>query len=144
MKRHDSHSSILLILERGEELQESLQTFALGSSGLESAWLTGLGGAMSATLGFYDFTAKSYVWKTFDEPLEIVSLTGNLSFVDGKPLRRKRGQALAARTPLSDALSKDLLQRGFKFAGSTICYSFMQAVGIVNDHDPSCFRYREV
>jgi len=85
MKRHDSHSSILLILERGEELQESLQTFALGSSGLESAWLTGLGGAMSATLGFYDFTAKSYVWKTFDEPLEIVSLTGNLSFVDGKP-----------------------------------------------------------
>jgi len=85
MKRHDSHSSILLILERGEELQESLQTFALGSSGLESAWLTGLGGAMSATLGFYDFTAKSYIWKTFDEPLEIVSLTGNLSFVDGKP-----------------------------------------------------------
>lgn len=85
MKRHDSHSSILLILERGEELQESLQTFALGSSELESAWLTGLGGAMSATLGFYDFTAKSYVWKTFDEPLEIVSLTGNLSFVDGKP-----------------------------------------------------------
>ena len=65
-------------------------------------------------------------------------------FVEGKPLRRKRGQPLAARTPLSDALSKDLLQRGFKFAGSTICYSFMQAVGIVNDHDPSCFRYREV
>jgi DNA-3-methyladenine glycosylase I len=65
-------------------------------------------------------------------------------FVDGKPLRRKRGQALAAHTPLSDVLSKDLLQRGFKFAGSTICYSFMQAVGIVNDHDPSCFRYREV
>jgi DNA-3-methyladenine glycosylase I len=65
-------------------------------------------------------------------------------FVDGKPLRRKRSQPLAARTPLSDELSKDLLQRGFKFVGSTICYSFMQAVGIVNDHDPSCFRYREV
>jgi len=65
-------------------------------------------------------------------------------FVDGKPLRRKRGQPLAARTPLSDALSKDLLQRGFKFVGSTICYSFMQAVGLVNDHDPACFRYREV
>lgn len=65
-------------------------------------------------------------------------------FVDGKPVRRKRGQPIAARTPLSDALSKDLLQRGFKFVGSTICYSFMQAVGMVNDHDPACFRYREV
>src|ERR671938_1641751 len=65
-------------------------------------------------------------------------------FVDGKPLRRKRGQPLAARTPISDALSKDLLGRGFKFVGSTICYSFMQAVGMVNDHDPTCFRYREL
>jgi DNA-3-methyladenine glycosylase I len=65
-------------------------------------------------------------------------------FVDGKPLRRKRGQPIAARTPISDALSKDLLKRGFKFVGSTICYSFMQAVGMVNDHDPACFRYREV
>jgi len=66
------------------------------------------------------------------------------SFVDGKPLRRKHGQPIAARTPLSDELSKDLLKRGFKFVGSTICYSFMQAVGMVNDHDSSCFRYREV
>ena len=65
-------------------------------------------------------------------------------FVDGKPLRRKRGQPMAARTPLSDALSKALVKRGFKFVGSTICYSFMQAVGLVNDHDPACFRYREV
>ena len=65
-------------------------------------------------------------------------------FVDGKPLRRKRGQAIQARTPLSDELSKDLAKRGFKFVGSTICYSFMQAVGLVNDHDPTCFRYREV
>ena len=63
-------------------------------------------------------------------------------FVKYKPLRRKRGQPLAARTEISDALSKDLLQRGFKFVGSTICYSFMQAVGMVNDHDASCFRYR--
>jgi DNA-3-methyladenine glycosylase I len=65
-------------------------------------------------------------------------------FVDGKPLRRKRGQPIAARTPLSDALSKDLSKRGFKFVGSTICYAFMQAVGIVNDHDLTCFRYSEV
>jgi DNA-3-methyladenine glycosylase I len=65
-------------------------------------------------------------------------------FVDGKPLRRKRGQPVAARTPISDALSKDLSKRGFKFVGSTICYSFMQAVGMVNDHDLNCFRYSEV
>jgi len=65
-------------------------------------------------------------------------------FVDGKPLRRKRGQPVAARTPVSDALSKDLLKRGFKFVGSTICYSFMQAVGMVNDHDAACFRYRQL
>lgn len=65
-------------------------------------------------------------------------------FVNGKPLKRKRGQPIAARTELSDALSKDLLKRGFKFVGSTICYSFMQAVGMVNDHDATCFRYRQI
>jgi DNA-3-methyladenine glycosylase I len=65
-------------------------------------------------------------------------------FVNGKPLRRKPGQPIAARTELSDTLSKDLIKRGFKFVGSTICYSFMQAVGMVNDHDSKCFRYREV
>lgn len=65
-------------------------------------------------------------------------------FVGHKPRRRKRGQPLAARTEISDALSKDLLSRDFKFVGSTICYSFMQAVGMVNDHDASCFRYRSV
>lgn len=65
-------------------------------------------------------------------------------FVNGKPLRRKPGQPIVARTEVSDALSKDLIKRGFKFVGSTICYSFMQAVGMVNDHDSKCFRYREV
>ena len=65
-------------------------------------------------------------------------------FVNGKPLRRKRGQPVPAKTELSDALSKNLSQRGFKFVGSTICYAFMQAVGMVNDHDPSCFRYTQV
>ncbi len=65
-------------------------------------------------------------------------------FVEGKPLRRKRGQPVAAHTPISDALSKDLSKRGFKFVGSTICYSFMQAVGMVNDHDLTCFRYSRV
>lgn len=65
-------------------------------------------------------------------------------FVDGQPIRRKRAAPLLAQTPLSTSLSKDLLRRGFKFVGSTICYSFMQAVGLVNDHEATCFRYREV
>ena len=49
-----------------------------------------------------------------------------------------------ARTPESDAMSKDLLKRGFKFVGSTICHAFMQAVGMVNDHTTDCFRHAEV
>jgi DNA-3-methyladenine glycosylase I len=49
---------------------------------------------------------------------------------------------IPARTPESDAMSKDLTRRGFKFVGSTICYAFMQAVGMVNDHQTDCFRYR--
>jgi DNA-3-methyladenine glycosylase I len=65
-------------------------------------------------------------------------------FANGKPLKRKRGAAVAVHTTDSDALSRDLLSRGFKFVGSTICYSFMQAVGLVNDHDVTCFRYKEV
>jgi DNA-3-methyladenine glycosylase I len=67
-------------------------------------------------------------------------------FVDGTPrqnARRSSGQ-IPACTPESDALSKDLLQRGFRFVGSTICYAFMQAVGLVNDHLVTCFRYTEV
>lgn len=65
-------------------------------------------------------------------------------FVNGKPLRRKRGTPVPITTNESDALSRDLRQRGFNFVGSTICYSLMQAVGMVNDHDSKCFRYREV
>jgi DNA-3-methyladenine glycosylase I len=65
-------------------------------------------------------------------------------FVGGKPLINKRkslGQ-VPARTLESDAMSKDLQRRGFKFVGSTICYAFMQAVGMVNDHVVDCFRYK--
>lgn len=64
-------------------------------------------------------------------------------FVGGAPKvnRRKSLREVPARTPESDAMSKDLLRRGFKFVGSTICYAFMQAVGMVNDHTVDCFRY---
>ena len=67
-------------------------------------------------------------------------------FVDGKPIqnRRTRLRDLPAFTRESDAFSKDLRKRGFRFVGSTILYAFMQAVGMVNDHEVSCFRYKEL
>lgn len=67
-------------------------------------------------------------------------------FVGGQPIQnwRKSLKEIPARTPESDAMSKDLLKRGFKFVGSTICYAFMQAVGMVNDHTVDCFRHREI
>jgi len=67
-------------------------------------------------------------------------------FVDGRPVQNKwrRMRQVPASTPLSDALSKDLKERGFRFVGSTICYAFMQAVGMVNDHLVSCHRYSSV
>ena len=68
------------------------------------------------------------------------------SFVDGKPKINewKSPGDLPANTSESDAMSKDLKKRGFKFVGTTICYAFMQAVGMVNDHTMDCFRYREI
>ena len=67
-------------------------------------------------------------------------------FVDGKPLvnKWKTTAKVPAQTPLSDRLSKDLKRRGFKFVGSTIMYSFMQATGMINDHLVTCFRYEEI
>ena len=67
-------------------------------------------------------------------------------FVDGAPLvnRWETPAEVPASTPLSDQLSKDLKRRGFKFVGSTIMYSYMQAVGMINDHLVSCFRYAEI
>ena len=68
------------------------------------------------------------------------------SFVEGKPLinRWQNLKELPAKTPLSDRISRDLKKEGFNFVGSTICYAFMQATRMVNDHTTDCFRYREV
>lgn len=73
---------------------------------------------------------STYIWK----------------FVDGKPIKNKlqNYKEAPANTPLSDTISKDLKKRGFKFVGSTVIYAQMQATGMVNDHEVSCFRYDEV
>jgi DNA-3-methyladenine glycosylase I len=67
-------------------------------------------------------------------------------FVGGKPKQNsfRMFKEVPAKTPESDAMSKDLVKRGFKFVGSTICYAFMQATGMVNDHLVDCFRWREL
>ena len=80
--------------------------------------------AVQREFGSFD----SYIWK----------------FVDGVPRvnERRAFRDIPPRTAESDAMSKDLLRRGFKFVGSTICYAYMQAVGLVNDHTVDCFRYQ--
>lgn len=67
-------------------------------------------------------------------------------FVGGQPRQnaRRAPHQIPAHTPQSDAMSKDLKRRGFKFVGTTICYAFMQAVGMVNDHLVNCFRHEEL
>lgn len=67
-------------------------------------------------------------------------------FVDGAPVHNSRRSRddVPASTAQSDAMSRELKRRGFKFVGSTICYAFMQAVGMVNDHTVDCFRHRQL
>ncbi len=67
-------------------------------------------------------------------------------FVDGAPVRNRwrTPQEIPARSPQSEALSRDLKRRGFRFVGPTICYAFMQATGMVNDHTIDCFRFGEL
>jgi len=65
-------------------------------------------------------------------------------FVKGKPLQNSWKDKVPARTDESDAMSKDLKKRGFTFVGTTICYAFMQATGMVNDHLTDCFRHKEL
>ncbi|HET7875051.1 MAG TPA: DNA-3-methyladenine glycosylase I [Methylomirabilota bacterium] len=67
-------------------------------------------------------------------------------FVGGRPRQNawRTLRQVPSRTPESEAMSRDLARRGFKFVGSTICYAFMQAAGLVNDHTVDCFRYREL
>jgi DNA-3-methyladenine glycosylase I len=82
--------------------------------------------AVQKEFGSFD----AYIWK----------------FVGGKPRQNNwaKHKKVPAETPESDAMSKDLQKRGFRFLGSTICYAFMQAVGMVNDHLTGCFRYKKV
>ena len=80
----------MIILQRGEELIAQLEVVAT-SGGMTAGWLSGLGGASAATLGFYDPVSRQYEWTEYDEPLEILSLTGNLAMVDDRPFWHVHG-----------------------------------------------------
>jgi DNA-3-methyladenine glycosylase I len=81
------------------------------------------------------------VWLELDDPVDFI-----WSFVDGTPLQNRWGEmgSVPASTPTSDAMSKQMKLLGFRFVGTTICYAFMQACGLVNDHTTECFRHREL
>ena len=91
------------------------------------------------------------VESTVNNAQRVAELDGSLSdylwgFVGGEPLMNKwrKLSELPAETAESKAMSKDMKKRGFRFVGPTVCYAFMQACGLVNDHTVDCFRYREV
>jgi DNA-3-methyladenine glycosylase I len=92
---------------------------------------------------------RAKIESTINNARRVLELDGTLadylwSFVDGEPIvgRRRTLAEVPAETPESRAMSKDLKRRGFRFVGPTICYAFMQATGLVNDHVTGCFRYR--
>jgi DNA-3-methyladenine glycosylase I len=92
------------------------------------------------------FSVRDNARTALDVIAEHGSLDGYLwSFVGGRPIvnRRRASGEVPAKTVESDMMSKTLKKRGFRFVGSTICYAFMQATGMVNDHLVSCFRYKE-
>jgi len=94
---------------------------------------------IAATIGNAKaFLAVQKEWGSFDSYI--------WQFTGGKPIdnHRKGNKDVPATTPESDAMSKDLKKRGFRFVGSTICYAFMQATGMVNDHAITCFRHKQV
>ena len=84
------------------------------------------------------FIAIQHEYKSFDQYI--------WDFVDGKPIQNawKNASQVPTHSIISDAMSKDLKKRGFKFVGTIICYAFMQAIGMVNDHTTDCFRHTQV
>jgi DNA-3-methyladenine glycosylase I len=136
------------ILTRRDEYRRAFHEFDIGRvAGMRDATLEKL----LQSSGIIRNRLK--IWSVRDNArtaLDVVSEHGSLdaylwSFVDGTPIvnRWDDRKQVPAKTELSDRMSKALAKRGFRFVGSTICYAFMQATGMVNDHLVSCFRYKE-
>lgn len=83
-------NGIIIVLKRGEEVMARLEAYAREHA-LAGGWVTGLGGAGAMTLGYYNLDTKEYEWHEYQEPTEIVNLTGNLAWVDGNPVWHVHG-----------------------------------------------------
>lgn len=90
MKRFDSDTQTVLVLKRGEEIVETLTKY-VSENHLTAAWISGLGGASSITIAWYDITTKKYIDRTIDDALEILNLTGNISIKDNEPFLHLHG-----------------------------------------------------
>jgi DNA-3-methyladenine glycosylase I len=136
------------ILARREEYRRAYHNFDIKRvAGMRDASLENL----LTTSGIIRNRLK--IWSVRDNArtaLEVIAEHGSLdaylwSFVEGKPVVNHwtTSKDVPAKTELSDRMSKALAKRGFRFVGSTICYAYMQATGMVNDHLVSCFRYKQ-
>lgn len=85
MKAFTQNNDTLLVLEKGEELISSLNTYAKENN-LKGGWVNIIGGSSSLTIGFRDPELKEYLWQEYNEPLEIIGLQGNLAYIDGEPI----------------------------------------------------------
>lgn len=90
MQEFHSNQADVVVIRRGEEVMTRLTEYAREHN-LKAAWISGLGGSGTVTLGFYDIEAKTYEWQEFATPLEILNLTGNLAIVDGEPFWHVHG-----------------------------------------------------
>jgi DNA-3-methyladenine glycosylase I len=136
------------ILARREEYRRAYHNFDIKRvAGMRDASLE----TLLTTSGIIRNRLK--IWSVRDNArtaLEVIAEHGSLdaylwSFVEGKPVVNHwtTSKDVPAKTELSDRMSKALAKRGFRFVGSTICYAYMQATGMVNDHRVSCFRYKQ-
>jgi len=136
------------ILARREEYRRAFHDFDIKRvAGMRDASLE----TLLTTSGIIRNRLK--IWSVRDNArtaLDVIAEHGSLdtylwSFVEGKPLVNHwtTSKEVPAKTELSDRMSKALAKRGFRFVGSTICYAYMQATGMVNDHLVSCFRYKQ-
>ena len=136
------------ILVRREEYRRAFHNFDIKRvAGMRDASLE----TLLTTSGIIRNRLK--IWSVRDNArtaLDVIAEHGSLdaylwSFVEGKPVVNHwtTSKDVPAKTELSDRMSKALAKRGFRFVGSTICYAYMQATGMVNDHLVSCFRYRQ-
>ena len=90
MKHYQDKQKYIVVLKKGEDLMEGLRQFCK-ESGVNKAWLQGLGAALSVELGYYHLDDQKYTWKTFDGPMEITSLNGNIVQKDGQPMFHMHG-----------------------------------------------------